>query len=66
MATLPCQPPLAKHAVAPEAFQVRADACPSLTVAGRALKLIVGTAERVTVICRDCVEEPPLPVQVIV
>jgi hypothetical protein len=66
VARLPCQPPAATHAVAPAAFHVRAEACPSPTVVGSALKVIVGTAERVTVICRDCVEEPPLPTQVIV
>jgi hypothetical protein len=63
-ATAPCQPPLATHWVALAAFHSRVEVPAALTVVGEALRLIEGAAGRVTVICRDCVLEPPLPVQV--
>lgn len=60
----PCQPPVATHWVALSALQCRVELPELLTVVGEALKVTEGAAYGVTVTWRDCVVEPPLPVQV--
>jgi hypothetical protein len=64
VATAPFQPPLAKHSVAATVDQRRIDAADWVSVVGSAVNVIVGAALRLTVTCRDSVDEPPAPTQV--
>ena len=62
-ALLPDQAPEAVHEVALVADQVNVELPPLATVLGFAAKVTVGAGE-VTDTVDDCVELPPLPVQV--
>jgi hypothetical protein len=60
----PCQPPLATQSVAPVVFHVSVEFDRLLIVVGEADRVMVGAGWWVTTTCRDCVAEPPAPVQV--
>jgi hypothetical protein len=64
VATLPCQPPLATHSVAATVDHFRVDIPDWVSVVGNALSVIVGAVLWLTVTCRDVVDEPPAPTQV--
>jgi hypothetical protein len=61
VATLPCQPPEAVHALASMDVQVRVELPPLLTVVGAALSVTDAVAGGVTETVTDCVAVPPDP-----
>lgn len=63
VATAPCQPPAAVHAVAFDEVQLKLDVPPLATVVGEAASVTMGEDE-VTTTSADCVTEPPGPMQV--
>jgi hypothetical protein len=63
VATAPCQPPEAVHAVACNAVHVSVDDSPFATVVGEAARVTAGTCA-VTATSAVCAAEPPGPVQV--
>jgi hypothetical protein len=62
VATLPCQPPEAVHAVAPTELQVSVELPPLLTVVGAAVSVTDALAGGPTTTSTDCVAVPPDPV----